>query len=335
MKEDLSFKAVIDNDPKKQGTIFCGLPVVSYDDVKNNLPKIKIVVAKAYPGEICSFLSDRGLKENEDFFSMNDFIPRYYWAKDKTLVFRTVYVAVTNMCTMNCNGCCVYIPMAKSRKHISAESVMHNLDLFFSHIDSVMVIKITVGESILNKELPDICYRINEKYKERFGELIIETNATVLPDDEAMPRFTESGMKFALSNYPENIKNTKKFTDKCDMFNTKWYFNSEGGNRESWLDYGNPNIIKETDSEKLREHYSKCFKPGMGLHDERLYICFLQSWSHFIAEAGTLEQGDAFDLRQPKTANSRKELYKILTRQPPGQGYLSHCMRCNGTNSSL
>jgi len=196
-----------------------------------------------------------------------------------------------------------------------------------------MILNITCGESLMNEALPEICSNICEEYGGRYTELVVQTNSTIIPDDDAMRRFSESKMIFVPSNYPENARNTERLIEKCNEFNVSWYYNEAGGNRENWFDPGNPDVVNETDSEKLCARYSECRKPGMGLYNGYLYVCAQQTWSHLVAEAGLLEQGDAFDLRQPQTEASREELYRIITQQPPEKGYISHCMRCFGTNT--
>jgi len=335
LKKDIAFKAVIDNDPKKQGTLFRGLPVISFDEASSKLPETKIIIAMNRIAEIKAFLQRKRFIENQDYYSLIGFIPRYYWAKNKSLVFRTVSIGVTTKCTMKCKGCNTLIPYVVNSKNIDTENILNDIDLLFSYVDSVITLNITVGESLINQELPDICFRIFEKFSGRYAEMIIQTNATVLPDDDAMRSFSKSKVFFVPSNYPENKTKTEVLINKCNEFGVGWYYNEAGGNRENWFDPGNPNCINETSPVKLQQRYKECRKPGMGLYNGWLYICAQQTWSHVVAEAGIVESGDAFDLRQPVSETSREELYRIITQQPTETGYLSQCMRCYGTNTLL
>ena len=331
MKDDLAFKAVIDNDPAKRGTVFCGLPVVSYDDAKGDLPEAKIVIAlNLTTTAVRRFLIDEGFAENHDFYVINDFFPRFYWEKNKSLVIKSFDIAVTTMCNMKCNGCQVFIPIAVKHQNLNAETIMTDIDSVFNYIDRTMNLNCAVGENLLNEELPDICEYLHDNYFGRYGYLTIQTNGTIIPKDDSLRRYCKSGTIFGISNYPENASTTRILIDKFNDFGVKWYYNSAGGDRTSWIDYGDPRIIRETDPALLCELYQECWKPGMGLYNGWLYICSLQMWSLLVPELGTTEAGDAFDLRQPKTENTRAELYKVISRQPPKAGYLSQCMRCNG-----
>jgi len=329
MKNDLAFKAVIDNDPKKQGSVFHGMPVVSYEAARDNLPNAKIIIALNVPTEIRELLLADGFVERKEFFTVHDFIPWFYWANKNSIVVKSIDVAATTKCNMKCDGCQTFMPFAVNSKHISAESILNDVELLFTHADAIMNLNFCTGESLLNKDLPEICYQIYKKYTGRYGWLLVQTNGTIIPDDAVLRRVSKSKALFGISNYPENKKTTEKLVAKLSEFNIKWYFNRAGGKREIWYDWGDPRVVKENNMENLRKLYARCWKPGMALVDGWLYICAAQAWSHLIVNAGTLEPGDAFDLRQLKNDETRNNLYKIISRQPPKKGYISHCTRCN------
>jgi len=332
MRDELSFKALIDNDSVKQGTVFCGVPVVSYAEVKDELSESRIAVAINIPTQVRNFLLAEGFEENNDFYVIHDFIPWYFWEMKNELAIKTIDIAATTMCNMRCKACQVFMPMSVNQRHIEINKVKSDIDMVFMHIDTAMNINFAVGENLLNNEISDICLYIFSSYSNRYGYLTVQTNGTVLPSDDAMKRFAESKTIFGFSNYPENIKSTERLKEKCNLFGVDWYFNRAGGNRETWIDFGDPRIVKETDMEKLRKQYKTCWVAGTGLVNGWLYLCAEQAWSLLVAEEGINEKGDAFDLRQPKTDATRRELYKVISRQPD-KGYVTHCMRCNSANS--
>jgi hypothetical protein len=207
--------------------------------------------------------------------------------------------------------------------------MVSDIDLMFKHIDSIMTINLCCGESLLNKELADVYTYAFNTYHGRYYEMALQTNGTIIPSDDIMQRFAESKTVFSISEYPENAQSISKLIEKCDEYNISWYLNRLS-KRENWYDFGNPRILSETDPQKLRELYSKCWIPGNGIYEGWAYLCVVQSWSHAVACAGTRDIGDAFDLRQPKTESNRRNLHKLISRQPD-LGYVSHCMRCKGT----
>ena len=333
MKEDLTFKAVIDTDVSKCGSVFHGIPIVSYAGVERDLRTSIIVIAINLPTEVRSFLLKEGYIENENFFVIHDFVSWYYWNKKKALVTKTIDIACTTKCNMRCMACQTFIPFSENPIHMSQDRVIGDVDLIFKYIDCTINFNFAIGENLLNDELPEICYKIREQYVGRYRFLSVQTNGTIVPKDDAMLRFSQAEVVLGIANYPENVETTKKLVEKCDKYNVSWYYNRAGGNREYWFNYGDPGIIKDTDSVRLREQYKKCWKPGVGYCDKHLYLCEAQAWSHLVAKTGTLEPGEAFDLRQPKTEASRSELYRLLMKQTKN-GYISHCMRCNSVMTS-
>ena len=328
MKNDLSFVAVIDNDPQKQVVNFQGLPVIGYDEAKEYLPETKIVVSNVMPHEVRNFLIKESYIDKQDFYTIYDFLPRYFGLKNRLVASHANMIATT-ACNIKCEACQSYIPYAAGHRHINAESIISNVDLMFNHIDSFMNINFPCGESLLNSKLPEVCKYIYEKYKGRYYIMVIKTNGTVIPKDDAMRCFAGCKTVFSISDYDENITIKKKVTEKCDEFGVRWYNNSACV-KDKWYDFGDSRIITETIPGKLRERYKKCWIPGAGIYEGWLYLCTVQSWSHAVVKAGSRESGDVFDLRQPKNETSREELYRIISRQPE-HGYISHCMRCNGT----
>ena len=326
---DLTFEAVIDNNPSKQGSVFCGLPVVGYNKVEGALSNSKIVVALNVPTAVRDFLLSEGFIENKDFYIIHSFLPRYFWNKNKSIVIKSADIVATTMCNLKCNGCQAFIPLAPNPKHISTESILHDVDLLFNHIDAVLNINFCVGESLLNADLAMICEYIHVKYEGRYNYMLIQTNGSIVPCDEAFQHFSKLNVQFGLSDYPECRKTKERFIEKCETYNIQCYSNSSGS-RELWYDFGDPRIIRETRPDKLRLQFAKCWQPGMALVNGYLYICAAQAWAHVVAKTGLLDEGDAFDLRSPMSDESREKLYKIVSRQPPEAGYVSHCMRCQG-----
>lgn len=334
MKEDLTFKAVIDNDPAKHGTTFCGLPIIGYDEAKKDLPDVKIVIAMNLPTKVRKFLMENGFKNNKDFFWIQDFITRFYWSKNKSIAVKTIDIAATTVCNLKCEACQVFIPMGKNQKHREPQNVIDDVDMMFNYVDSTMNLNFAVGENLLNKSLPEICAYIYKNYAGRYSFMTVQTNSSIIPDDDVLRRFSESNVVFGIAEYPETAKTRGKLLKKLNEFNLSWYINMQS-NRDNWIDFGDPRIINETDVKKLSERYENCWKPGIATYDGRLYICEAQAWANLVAEAGSPETGDFFDLRQPKNENTLCDLNKIITRQTPQAGYISHCKRCNSVFTPL
>lgn len=333
MKNELLFKAVIDNDPAKQGGVFEGVPVISFEQAKTKYPNSKIVIAQVYPNVVRDFLFEQNYKEYEDFVSIYDFIPRWYKTKYDKLVVKVVNFASSNACTLACENCQSFIPHLKQGKIYSTDDMITNADLFFKNIDSVFLINVCLGESFLNKELSRFIKYIFDNYRERYGFVCILTNGTIVPSDSELKVLAECNATISISDYTgDNEKiavSLNKLIQECKEYGVDYYLNTSC-DKSVWFDYGNPEIVTETNPEKLEQRYISCFKPGTGIRDGLLYLCQAQNAAIAVAKVPGPEICDYYDLRQPLTPSSREELYKIISRDPD-TGYISHCARCNGT----
>lgn len=326
-KEDIKFEGVVDKNPNKQGTNFYGLKVIAPEDVFKSREQKRIVISQNVPTSVRQTLLEKGLVENVDFYTLHDFIPRFYWEKHKKLMVKSVDIALTTMCNKKCEGCQTYLPYAKNRVHMSQSDVINDLDLLFKYVDRVMNVNICCGESLLNPTLADTCLAIHMKYGDKYQSLSVQTNATILPSDEDMRKYAEAKITLVTSNYPEQKEMTKRLIDLCDRFAVPWIFNSSG-DRTQWYDLGDPRTIHTVDETLLKERYEQCWKPGMALYDGYLYICGAQLWAKLVSGVDENEYGDYFDLHKPVNEDSKKELKNILYRNPHGRGYVSHCKRC-------
>ena len=73
---ELEIPFVIDQDQKKQGTYWMGIPIISYEEAKPKLTNQKIVVMAGHTayGKITEFLNGQGLVEFQDFCNVGHFI---------------------------------------------------------------------------------------------------------------------------------------------------------------------------------------------------------------------------------------------------------------------
>ena len=330
MKDELRFKAVIDNDTKKQGTFFHNIPVISYEEAKAYLPEVKIVISQAIPRKVRKFLEDEGFVQNVDFFTLFQFIPRYYWDKNK-LVTQNINATCTTACNMRCSSCQFYGHIAKTHRHLSSDEIQSDFDLLFKHIDYVMEIPICTGESLLNAEVAaDACSYVYENYKDRYYVLSIVTNGSVIPSDEVMRSFTKSKTVISISAYPKNSNTMQALINKCKEFGVSHLLNTTC-NVDNWHDFGDPRTLSIAVPTQLSDG---CWTAAQGLLDGWLYMCSIQAYAQEIVGIGSIQPGDAFDLRHPVSDESRKEVYRIISAQPE-KGYVSHCTRCYGMLNPL
>jgi len=330
---ELKIIAYIDNDPKKQGTVYQGLSVISYEKAKPTLPQKKIIISLSLPTQVRDFLLAEGYVENEDFFSEFGFLPRYFWAVHKKIVTPNVLIFTNNSCICKCDGCYAYIPYVKKSFSCSLENFKNTTDLMFKHFDKCLNINIVGGETLLNKNVADLCVYLRENYASKFGTMNIATSGILIPSDEDMKKFAFAKTEFSLSDYTESDERAKKnlplLIEKCKEFGVHCYRDRQC-DREVWFNLGNPYEINITDSEQLKTNFNKCFKTVTSCLDGKLFGCFMQHWRWLATGISEPHGDDWFELEQDVTSESREQLYKILSYQPK-LGYHTGCAHCGGT----
>lgn len=334
MKDEITFKAVIDSNSEKQGGTFEGVPIIGWEEAKREFPKTKIVIAQVYPNVLRDFLLSLGYEEYEDFVTIYDFIPRWFKQKNDTLVLKVVNFSPATCCTLSCDHCQSFIPYQKNRTIFSGDELVDNADLLFANLDRIFLINMCLGESFLNKNLARLSRHLFENYRARYGFFVIVTNGTIVPPDSDFQAFAEYDVILSISDYSEDNKKLKdrfnELLQKCEAFGVKYYLNTSS-DISVWFDFGNPNeYLKDISDAHLKQRYQRCFKCGSSVRGGILYSCAAQNAAIAVAGVPGPEDGDYYDLRQPLTSSSREELYKIISRNPD-KGYISHCARCNGT----
>jgi len=220
---------------------------------------------------------------------------------------------------------------SEQRKVTSTEDLINDIDLVFRHVDSVFLINISCGESFLKKDLSEFVKYTYDRYFERYGFIVILTNGTIVPSDKEMSTLAGTNVVISISEYSDEKTKTSLETlvSKCEQYKIDYYLNTSS-DKGTWFDFGNPYVITETQPEKLKARYKRCFKCGNSVTEGNIYICQKQNAAWAVAGIPQFEAGDFFDLSQPKTEQSKQELYKIIAREPD-RGYVEHCKRCYGT----
>lgn len=328
--------AFIDQDSRKKGTVYNGLPVIDWENAKLNVPRVKVIISMSLPTEPRDFLLREGFIEFEDFFTDLSFVPRYFWETKKQLVISNTVVLPTNRCPLNCDGCYAYVPYAKKKFVCDFESLKKNINELFKHIDKSINLNMSGGETLLNKAIPDFCVYLHDNLSDKYMTHNITTSGTILPTDEDMKKFAYAKTEFSISNYSEINETAREIhpqlLEKCDKFGVYHYLDRQC-DHGLWFDLGNPYEINITDSIELSSRFNRCFKTTSSCLDGKLFACVMQHWRYVATGVSAPNDDDYFDLSNDVTEDSRERIMRVITRQPK-LSYQLGCMNCGGTFTS-
>lgn len=139
---------------------------------------------------------------------------------EKKLTARRLAIVPTTHCSMNCKLCVDFLYGPVKRRHMPIENVCRDLDACFELFDDVVWLQFVGGEVFV---YPDFAKLLNYalKYSDRFERLVIETNATVFPNEAEQEELLKYGDKlsFFISDYGTLSKAKDKFVEFCEANN--------------------------------------------------------------------------------------------------------------------
>lgn len=326
---DLNICCVIDRDPKKQGSDWDGIPIISFEDAKVHFNGEKIVVMAGHTayGNIAAFLKEQGLTEFKDFCNAGQFMSEWLWDTRKMNCVFHVDMTITTKCTLNCKNCNLFIPYHETHVNFSYDEMKRNIDLFFERIDFVTYFGLIGGETFLNPDLEKIIQYLGEKYRSQIGRITVVTNGTVSPQDSLLDAIKKYDMYLSISDYTDQVP----YHDKLEQLISRIKEKEIDYSRNSsivWTDFGFPDHIYRRNAEELETHLKSCRPNWNALHNGRFYYCNV-SWCAEQSGKYKLLPEDYLDLKSiPKENKAACRKIVELSR-----GTSSFCRICGGCGS--
>lgn len=327
-KVNIIITCVIDQDKKKQGKEWNGIPIVSFEDAqaqgKIKGKKIVVMAAHAAYNDISSFLNTQGFVEFRDYCRIGEFICEWFWyARGMNCVYH-VDMTVTTKCTFNCMNCNMFIPYYNDHTNIPFEDLKHNIDLLFNRIDYVAYFGLIGGEPILHPQLNDIIVYLVENYQDKFGKVSYATNGSVLPSKELLTTMQKYDIHIVISDYSKAISYRNQINKVEEMLKS-YNINYDIKPSLIWCDFGFPEHPFKRSEQQLKEHLKYCRPEWNGLNDGKFYYCNI-SWSAEKSGLYTLKPADYIVLENIDPSD-RKACHGIVKLS---RGTSSFCQICGG-----
>lgn len=335
LKRDFRISAIIDNYTKLSS--YEGMKIYKIKDLdKRKLLQKKIVVTTSQNAfeSIKKELEILGLKENEHFCRIEDFMIEWYWKNRNEVCIPQITSSITSCCTFKCKKCATLMPYFKKHYSYSLTDILLDLKLLFNKIDYVASYFLIGGEPFLNPLLANIINGVCEMYEEKIGGVQIISNGTIVPDSETLGILKKYNVQVRLSDYTRTINYSNRLKEVLNVLeNNK--INYSINNYEKWIDLGFPdeNIDYGNDKKIINEHMKLCSTGCHALNDGKLFYC----GTLFYAEKSglfQLKKGDFIDLREEIKDKTELEhmKYKIMKycKGDISDSYISLCRHCRG-----
>lgn len=339
-----------DQDVKKQGTTYYGLPVYSPEEMKQKYPEAVPIVTPYNLRPAFEYVKDElGYKnavtpfsiflefESDEFDHLQE-IPDWYhpaslpfhmdmfYRKCLNLhtneSFLSLDVCVSEVCNLRCKNCTSLMPCYPKPRHFKLEDVLRDITTILSGRKFHHVI-IEGGETFLWKPLPQLLDTLCKLTN--LMEVIVITNGTVFPSEELLNTLRNKKIEVQISDYgamskkDELIPILEKNNIKYWLFLQKWYELSA--------------FYKNEISGEALEHVTKgcCKLGGNGdpyLIDGQMFRCPIQGHLHRL---GIFQSGSAdyVDLRQDDSIKMQKEISEFINVKKSVR-IVKLCRHCNG-----
>jgi hypothetical protein len=316
-----SVKAVFDNNPVIQGTLCNGHEVLAPTQIPQ-LGKIKVAIFPRRYYQIKRQLEEYGLKEYEDFIYYNYFVALFnYFQQDRILLWKAT-ICITTRCSLQCEQCNMFMPHHKNPTDLPVETLIADIEFLFGRVDSIQWFGILGGEPLLYKKLNEYLVNIM-KYSSRVGEFVIDTNGSVVPEDEMLQITKEIGnVRIMLNNYNINSSYDRIFRETVRQIKSRGI--SYTIRDYDWSKYRGV-VMLDVEGE-LISHYIRCNQPFTAVQVKKLYTCHLP-WSAARCGLGVDDPEDYFDFTDPTVTDL--DIVKAGLGHLK-RGYSSNCAMCNG-----
>ena len=327
----------IDNDKKKQGTTYCGRPVISlqqYLSEKNTNALIVLCLKKEYYQVVKEQLKKNSIQEEVSFVDRDEYIRRLrisLFYEKGILYIPLAQISLTERCTLKCKKCAHACNFVRSNAaDLSLQDAKVSADYFFSYVDYIDEFVLIGGEPFLYNNLGEIIEYIGSHYRDKIRIFSITTNGTILPKSNILKLCSEYNMTIRVSNYSETLpwiaKKLEEFSKAAKVAGVKCII----GKSVNWTDYGFDYYSRGWNKKNMQQAFDDCNTPCHEVRKNRFYFCVMaRSVSENMGKDVGL--GDFFDLSAREPMFDRKEFFEYSMGYSE-KGYLDMCNFCHGAD---
>ena len=343
--ERLNIKADLFCDRAKYSTEFCGIPVISPDQLPEHEGAHVIICACSHFREIelilqkldnikyydmiplFGIISPQDLKE---FHAMtyyeNDFFKDQYIMeidgnnKDNEILITTVNLHITERCTLNCGSCAEMMPYYSQPKDLDITMLISALEKYLQCVDELPIVAIQGGETFMHKELHrlvDFCCK-----EPKIRQVSLTTNGTIVPTGDNFECLKNHKITVRVNDYINSSRNIDALSEKLKSGNIR--FSVASYEDSVWFDIGGLDKRDYT-NEQVREVFKTCmFKNDIGIMNGRLYRCARSRAGINLKAIPDCKWEYVNLVDDSSIEETKKSIKKMLKRS-----YLNSCYYCN------
>lgn len=240
-----------------------------------------------------------------------------------------VALLIFGQCTLKCKKCSSSLPYFKTDPFIREIDICKkDIDILFDKVDFIEEIHLGTGEVLKYKELPTVLAYLCQKYRGRFGKVVIITNGTVIPDKEILDTVIMHNIEIRVTDYTDTLPQLKKKFKECIQAFEEVNINYAIIKHNYWGDFGvDENNYKVINEEEMITFFDQCNNMCRAYFDGKYYFCAVSMCMQFAFD-NKKGNTDYLDFKNDDSLTS-----KIILEYNLGfnkVGYIKDCRWCNG-----
>ena len=250
------------------------------------------------------------------------------------LVLRRLAIIPTLKCTLNCKLCCNSVPLYHNPPYLPTSELFDDIRAVFELVDRIEWIQLVGGELFMHPDIGEIIANIYQ-YRAQFDKLILMTNGTLLPKENALLALKKYGeaCQVQISDYGKysyKIRELEKVLTDYGIPHVTKVFHGDMQHYGGWVD--NTSYEKRGYSEEeLHTLFDSCWQIGMKnyhMYQGKLHNCIR---SLFGLDLGLIpvQDGEYVDVRDSSTSREEKRAILEQFNTKP----LTACQYCGGFDS--
>lgn len=326
----------IDRDINKQSSGYKNRMVISPEMYKQICESgdrgiVIVCVTENRYDEIWLFLESCGLIKNETAFN------QYEWYRYMSLFiyyrFGKFYLHLADLfmntyCNLNCKECFVQTYRGV-RKRATIDEIKYTIDLLLGKADFVGIISFGIADGFMNTGLPEAIEYICANYRDKFYEIHVTTNGTIIPRDSFLNSLKNEKVKVVVDDYRDNVELARINYPLVICTLKERGIRFDELKRSVWNESGFGESINI--NQKLDTCYKECIClakgfPYMGYssNPDRMYSCVFQTINTYLKLVPE-EEYDSIDFKE----SSILEIIEFLLGYSY-KGHLTACKYCKG-----
>lgn len=222
--------------------------------------------------------------------------------KSEALILPYLPIYLTTRCTMNCKKCNNLMPLfLQNPVSIDMEKTKESLRCILAVVQEMIFCELVGGEPFLAPEFEEILdFVISQK---KIRQIVIVTNATVIPNDSVLKKLAASRALVRVSDYGL-FEKMAQFVAKMDRFGVNVRIQQD----MKWNDPGGIEP-RGRSRESLKAQYNRCefSLKCKYLCEDRLFTCARAASMHMLGKYSS--DNDMLRIDNGLTANRLREFY--------------------------